>query len=124
VFAISATMAGFTGGLFAMAQNSAFPNVMSLNYSGYVVMMTLVGGGLVSFWGPVIGVAVFLLARDLIGAVTTSWMLWFGLLFMTIVLFRPEGVAGMWQDWRRGKAAGGAGPPGPKRLRLLFGRGE
>jgi branched-chain amino acid transport system permease protein len=124
VFAISATMAGFAGGLFAMAQNSAFPNVMSLNYSGYVVMMTLVGGGLVSFWGPVIGVAVFLLARDLIGSVTTSWMLWFGLLFMTIVLFRPEGVAGMWQDWRRGKTAGGAGPPASKRLRLLFGRGD
>ena len=32
---------------------------MSLHYSGYVVMMTLVGGGLVSFWGPVIGTVAF-----------------------------------------------------------------
>src|ERR1043166_5621707 len=62
--AISAALCGLAGGLFAMAQHSAFPDVMNLTQSGYVVMMVLVGGGLVSFWGPVIGVAVFLLARD------------------------------------------------------------
>ena len=74
-----------------MAQLAAFPDVMSLHQSGYVVMMTLVGGGLVSFWGPVVGVFVFLIARDVIGAVTNAWMLYFGLLFMAVVLFRPEG---------------------------------
>ena len=92
---ISAGLSGLAGGLFAMAQTSAFPDVMSLHYSGYVVMMTLVGGGLVSFWGPVIGAVVFFLARDVIGALTTGWMLWFGLLFVVLVLFKPEGIAGM-----------------------------
>ena len=94
VFALSAAVSGFAGGLFAMAQLAAFPDVMSLHQSGYVVMMTLVGGGLVSFWGPVIGVFLFLTARDVIGALTNAWMLYFGLLFIAIVLFRPEGIAG------------------------------
>jgi len=94
IFALSAALSGFAGALFAMAQLAAFPDVMSLHQSGYIVMMTLVGGGLVSFWGPVIGVFVFLLARDLIGALTNAWMLYFGLLFVLIVLFRPEGIAG------------------------------
>jgi branched-chain amino acid transport system permease protein len=94
-------LSGVAGGLFAMAQNSAFPDVMSLHYSGYVVMMTLVGGGLVSFWGPVIGAAVFFLARDIIGAVTTGWMLWFGLCFVVLVLFKPEGIAGIFQGLAR-----------------------
>lgn len=120
IFAFSAGLSGLAGGLFAMAQTSAFPDVMSLHYSGYVVMMTLVGGGLVSFWGPVIGAALFLLARDVIGAVTTGWMLWFGLLFMAVVLFKPEGVAGWWQDWRRTRSAGGEG--GLARLRAILGR--
>ncbi len=102
VFTISAALSGFAGGLFAMAQNSAFPDVMSLHHSGYIVMMVLIGGGLVSFWGPVVGVVVFLVARDVIGAVTTSWMLWFGLLFIAVVLFRPEGIAGAFQAWWRG----------------------
>jgi branched-chain amino acid transport system permease protein len=92
---ISAGLSGLAGALFAMAQTSAFPDVMSLHYSGYVVMMTLVGGGLVSFWGPVVGAAAFFLARDVIGTLTTGWMLWFGLSFVVLVLFKPEGIAGM-----------------------------
>jgi len=95
ILVVSAGLSGLAGGLFAMAQASAFPDVMSLHYSGYVVMMTLVGGGLVSFWGPVVGAIAFFLARDVIGALTTSWMLWFGLCFVALVLFRPEGIAGI-----------------------------
>jgi branched-chain amino acid transport system permease protein len=99
-FAISCAIAGLAGALFAMAQQSAYPNVMSLHNSGFVVMMVLVGGGLVSFWGPLIGVAFFLVARDLLGAYTETWLLWFGLVFMAMVLFKPEGIMGMWRDWR------------------------
>lgn len=94
-FVISALIAGLAGGLFALAQQSAYPNVMSLHQSGFVVMMVLVGGGLVSFWGPVIGAVLFFLARDLLGAYTEAWLLWYGLVFMAIVLFKPEGLAGM-----------------------------
>jgi branched-chain amino acid transport system permease protein len=99
-FVISAAIAGLAGALFAMAQQSAYPNVMSLHQSGFVVMMVLVGGGLVSFWGPVIGALFFILARDLLGAYTETWLLWYGLLFIAIVLWKPEGIAGVWQDWR------------------------
>jgi len=94
-FTLSALVAGVAGGLFALAQQSAYPNVMSLHQSGFVVMMVLVGGGLVSFWGPVLGVVLFFIARDLLGAYTEAWLLWYGLLFMLIVLFKPEGLAGL-----------------------------
>ena len=26
--------------------------------------------------------------------------LWYGLIFMAMVLFKPEGIAGMWQAWK------------------------
>jgi branched-chain amino acid transport system permease protein len=99
-FVISTAIAGLAGALFAMAQQSAYPNVMSLHNSGFVVMMVLIGGGLVSFWGPVIGALIFILARDLLGAYTETWLLWYGLLFIVMVLFQPDGVAGAWQAWR------------------------
>lgn len=109
VIIISAGLSGFAGGLFAMAQRSAFPDVMNLAQSGLVVMMTLVGGGLVSFWGPVVGVIVFLIARDVIGAMTNAWMLYFGTMFVLLVLFRPEGLAGaakqLAERWRARRAA-------------------
>jgi branched-chain amino acid transport system permease protein len=109
-FTISAGVAGLAGSMFAMAQQSAYPNVMSLHNSGFVVMMVLIGGGLVSFWGPVIGAAFFILARDLLGAYTETWLLWYGLVFMALVLYKPEGVAGIWQAWRARKAGA---PPQP-----------
>ena len=109
---------GLAGALFALAQQSAYPNVMSLHNSGFVVMMVLIGGGLVSFWGPVIGALFFILARDLLGAYTETWLLWYGLLFMAMVLFQPEGIAGAVAGVapsRRGTArqGGGAAPTLP-----------
>ncbi len=100
VFALSGVFAGLSGGLLAIAQESAYPNVMSVHASGFVVMATLIGGGTVSFWGPIIGALVFIVARDLLGALTETWLLWYGLLFMGVVLFKPEGIAGAWQGYR------------------------
>jgi branched-chain amino acid transport system permease protein len=110
VFVISAAIASLAGALFCMAQQSAYPNVMSLHQSGFVVMMVLIGGGLVSFWGPLLGAAFFILARDLLGAYTETWLFWYGLLFMAVVLWKPEGLAGLLADlvanrgarWRKG----------------------
>jgi branched-chain amino acid transport system permease protein len=112
-FLISAGVAGLAGALFAMAQQSAYPNVMSLHNSGFVVMMVLIGGGLVSFWGPVIGALIFILARDLLGAYTETWLLWYGILFIAMVVYQPDGVAGAWQAWReRRRVRSGAAPHG------------
>ena len=114
-FTIASAFAGLAGALFALAQQSAYPNVMSLHSSGFVVMMVLIGGGLVSFWGPAIGAVFFILARDVLGAATETWLLWYGLLFMAMVLWKPEGIAGLWQDASRrfaaSRRAGATAPP-------------
>jgi len=94
-FVVSAMFAGLAGGLFAMAQESAYPDVMNLHQSGLIVMMVLIGGGLVSFWGPVLGVVLYFIARDFLGTLTEAWLLWYGLMFVAMVMFRPEGLAGV-----------------------------
>jgi branched-chain amino acid transport system permease protein len=99
VFTLSGAFAGLAGGLMALLQESAYPDVMSVHGSGFIVMATLIGGGLVSFWGPVIGAVVFIVARDLLGSLTETWLLWYGLLFILVVLFQPEGIAGAWQRY-------------------------
>jgi branched-chain amino acid transport system permease protein len=104
VFTLSGVIAGLAGGLFAIAQESAYPDVMSLHASGFIVMMTLIGGGFVSFWGPVIGAIVFFVARDFLGSITETWLLWYGLMFMGVMLFKPEGIAGIWQDFVKKRA--------------------
>jgi branched-chain amino acid transport system permease protein len=111
VFTLSCAVAGFAGGLFAMAQGGAFIQVMSLQWSGVIVLIALIGGGLVSFWGPVVGTVLYFVARDVLGALTETWLLWYGLMFMLIVMFKPEGLAGMWQAAVRRLGARRAGTP-------------
>ena len=110
-FTIASAFAGLAGALFALAQQSAYPNVMNLHSSGFVVMMVLIGGGLVSFWGSAIGAVFFILARDVLGAATETWLLWYGLLFMAVVLWKPEGIAGLWQEASRRWASRGVATP-------------
>jgi branched-chain amino acid transport system permease protein len=121
VFVLSAMLAGLAGGLFAMAQEGAYVQVMTLQWSGIIVLMTLTGGGLVSFWGPVLGTVVFFVGRDVLGSLTETWLIWYGLMFMAIVMFKPDGIAGMLQDLnariRRNTAVGlpVSGPTQPAR---------
>jgi branched-chain amino acid transport system permease protein len=97
-FTVSCALAGLAGGLFAMAQEGAYIQVMSLQWSGVVVLMVLIGGGFVSYWGPVLGVVLYFVARDFLGAYTDTWLLWFGLMFVLLVMFKPDGLAGIWRD--------------------------
>jgi branched-chain amino acid transport system permease protein len=105
---LSGLFAGLAGGLMAITQESAYPDVMNVHGSGFIVMATLIGGGTVSFWGPAVGALVFVVARDLLGALTETWLLWYGLLFMAVVLFQPEGILGAvhkyWPKVWRGRA--------------------
>ena len=98
IFTLSCAISGLAGALFAMAQEGAYIQIMSLQWSGTVILIVLIGGGFVSFWGPVLGVIFYFVARDVLGAYTDAWLLWFGLVFVILVMFKPEGLAGMWRD--------------------------
>ena len=120
-FVLSCAIAGFAGGIFAMGQGGAFVQIMSLQWSGVIVLMVLIGGGLVSFWGPVIGTVIYFLARDLLGAYTETWLLWFGLMFMLMVMFKPEGAAGLGRDLRQWVSRWQAPTPTGKPMRSSAG---
>jgi branched-chain amino acid transport system permease protein len=94
-FAISGLFAGLAGGLYTFLINSAFPFVLDWTQSGNVVMMTLLGGGTVNFFGPILGAAIFIVSRDLLSAYWESWMLIYGLIFVFVILFIPSGILGL-----------------------------
>jgi len=101
VFTLTCAFAGLAGGLYALARFGAFAEPMSLSQSGNVVLMCLIGGGFASFYGPVLGVVVFLVLRDVFSTLTDHWMLLYGLLFMGVILFMPEGILGLVKRARR-----------------------
>jgi len=91
-FTISAAFSGLAGGLYALLRNAAFSDIMHWTQSGNVLLMVLLGGGMTSFFGPILGAAVFILLRDLFSTLTQHWYLIYGLLFMFVIVFIPEGI--------------------------------
>ena len=91
---ISCMFAGLAGALYALLNNFADPHVLHWEQSGEFVIMAVLGG-MRSFWGPLVGAAIFVLLQEYVSSVTENWMMFIGLFFIVIVLFFPNGVLGI-----------------------------
>ena len=93
-FTLSCFFMGFAGALYALLNNFADPKGLHFSQSGDFVMMAVMGG-MRSFWGPLLGAAVFVVLQDYLSSVTVNWMSFVGLLFVAVVLFFPRGLLGV-----------------------------
>ena len=94
VFTLSCFFMGFAGALYALLNNFADPRGLHFSQSGDFVMMAVMGG-MRSFWGPLLGAAVFVVLQDYLSSITVNWMSFVGLLFVLVVLFFPRGLLGV-----------------------------
>ncbi len=92
-FSISCGFTALAGSLYALLNNFADPLGLHYSLSGEIVIMTVMGG-MRTFWGPLLGAAVFVVLQDYISSMTTNWMSFIGLLFVVVVLFFPRGLLG------------------------------
>ena len=95
VYTISGFFAGLAGGLYCFLTQSAFASVLDWTKSGDVVIATLLGGGTVSFYGPIVGSLIFVVAQELLSAFWDHWLLLYGLSFVIIILALPTGLMGI-----------------------------
>jgi branched-chain amino acid transport system permease protein len=93
-FAIAGFITAFAGSLNAMLFNFASPQDLHWILSGNFVIM-IVLGGMRSFFGPLIGVIIFVVAQDYLSSVTGNWMTFIGMIFVFIVLAFPKGILGI-----------------------------
>lgn len=100
-FTLSCFFTSLAGALYAMVNNFADPMGLHWSLSGDLVIMAVMGG-MRSFWGPLVGAAVFVVVQDFLSSITTNWMSFVGLLIVLVVLFFPRGLLGLAQ--RRGEA--------------------
>lgn len=93
---ISCTFVSLAGTLYALLNNFADPHDLRWDQSGDFVIMAVLGG-MRSFWGPLIGAAIFVVLQDYVSSLTQNWMSFIGLFFVLVVLFFPRGVLGILQ---------------------------
>ena len=92
-FALSAMFAGVAGSLAAINFELMNSQAIGAGQSGMVLLMTFVGG-IGHFLGPIVGAVLITFLQISLSDVTKAWMLYFGLLFILVVMFSPGGIVG------------------------------
>src|SRR5690348_11867035 len=95
-FVFSCFFIALACGLYALLNHFADPRGLHYSQSGDFVIMAVMGG-MRSFWGPLLGAAIFVVLQDYISSITINWMSFIGLLFVVVVLLFPRGLLGFLQ---------------------------
>ncbi|MFO1161857.1 MAG: branched-chain amino acid ABC transporter permease [Reyranellaceae bacterium] len=103
-FVIAGAAAGLGGGLLANLNGLVGPNLLHWTESGSLMVMVILGGA-GRLLGGAIGAVVLLLAHELIAEHTIHWPLGIGVVLLAVVLFAPEGIAGLVRRWRANETA-------------------
>jgi branched-chain amino acid transport system permease protein len=95
-YTLSCFFVAVAGALYALLNNFASPHDLYWTQSGDFVLMAVIGG-MRSFWGPLLGAAIFVVAQDYLSGITQDWMFFIGMIFVLVVLLLPRGIAGLFQ---------------------------
>jgi branched-chain amino acid transport system permease protein len=106
-FSISGFFAGVAGGLFAINYEILTADTLAAPVSGMVLLMAFIGG-VGFFFGPILGAILITYLATALSTITEAWLLYFGLMFVLMVMFAPFGLAGIIMlhkpIWRAGLA--------------------
>lgn len=111
-FVLSACFAGLAGGLLVVTNEIVNDEVVGQLQSGAVLLGTFIGG-IGYFVGPIVGASLVTFLESSLSAHTEAWVLYFGLLFIAIVMFAPVGLVGIVHtqhlNWKAGGWKGNTG---------------
>ncbi len=93
-FSLAAFFAGLAGGLFIIADEIISAEAVSAQVSGQVLLASYLGG-IGYFMGPIFGAILVTFLASFLSSVTDAWVLYFGLMFIGVVMFAPQGLFGV-----------------------------
>ena len=98
VFALSAFYAGIGGGLYALALGFIVPDSFGLGQLTLHFSIVVLGG-LLSLFGAVIGAVLLTTLPEVLRDVQALQEIIYGLVLMLVILWMPQGIAGVLKDW-------------------------
>jgi branched-chain amino acid transport system permease protein len=93
MFCLSATFAGLAGGLYAVNYEIMTPASLGYRPTSMVIVMVYIGG-VRQFGGPILGAFLITLVEINLASYTGAWQLYLGILFVFVIMFAPDGLAG------------------------------
>jgi branched-chain amino acid transport system permease protein len=100
-YVASASLAALAGGLFVLFNGATSPQTLHWFESGKMLMYVVLGG-VGTIIGPAVGAIVFTFAEHYVSSHTGAWLIYFGALFIVMVIVAPGGIFGALQPaWTR-----------------------
>jgi branched-chain amino acid transport system permease protein len=93
-FALGGAIAGLAGALLANQNSYVNPNLLYWTQSGSLMIMVILGG-VGALYGGLLGAVALLVLEEVFSAYTIHWQLGVGAILLAIVLFAPQGLAGL-----------------------------
>ena len=93
-------MAGIAGSLYVHVNQFASPETFSVSSSILLVVMVAIGGS-GSFWGPILGAAIYTIVPQVLLDYEDAELMLFGLAMLVVLIISPTGLAGIPAALRR-----------------------
>jgi branched-chain amino acid transport system permease protein len=95
VYTISAALAGISGALYAQTTQLVGLDALSLQRSGAILIMLIIGG-IGQLYGAFVGVPLYMIAQDRFSEIDpVYWYFWIGLFLVLVVVLARGGVLGL-----------------------------
>jgi len=93
-FALSGFFAGIGGGLYAITYEIVTFDALAAPLSANALLMAYIGGTS-AFGGPILGAVLITLLQSGVSLMSNSWLVYVGTLFISMVIFAPNGIMGL-----------------------------
>ena len=93
-FSLAGFYAGIAGGLFAITYEIVTFDAVAAPLAANALLMAYIGGA-TTFLGPVLGAILITLLQSVVSLMSNSWLVYVGVLFITMVIFAPAGITGI-----------------------------
>jgi len=93
-FSLAGFFAGIGGGLYAITYEIVTFDALAAPLSANALLMAYIGGTGI-FAGPILGAILITLLQSWVSLLSNSWLVYVGVMFIGMVIFAPEGLAGI-----------------------------
>lgn len=92
LFTFTGALAGLAGVFYTLHFQFVSISAISVDMTTTILLMTFVGGTR-TFWGPILGVFVYIILQHYLSEITDRWPLIMGLIFVFMVMYIPGGLS-------------------------------
>ncbi|MCR4672176.1 MAG: branched-chain amino acid ABC transporter permease [Lachnospiraceae bacterium] len=94
VLVLSGALAGIAGSLYVTYSGIVYPALASSERTMEAIFMCVIGGT-GNLAGPAVGAFIVVVASTILNNFTNRWLLFFGIVFVVVIMFMPTGITGI-----------------------------